>query len=154
MKQVVRWLLAVSLLIAMAGAARAQERGAPADAKQMVEEALVHIKQVGPTQAFQDFMVPGGKWHKKDIYLLCIDLDGTMTCSGANKAMVGKNLIDFKSADGQPLIKNLVDLAKTKGSGWVEYQWPHPQTGKMEAKRTYVAKIPGYDGLVGAGAYR
>lgn len=154
MKQAVRWLFAISLVIAMDGAARAQERGTPADAKQMVEEALVHIKQVGATQAFQDFMVPGGKWHKKDIYLFCIDLEGNMTCSGANKAMVGKNMLDFKSADGQPLIKNLVDLAKTKGSGWSEYQWPHPQTGKVEAKRAYVARIPGYDGLVGAGAYK
>ena len=154
MKQVANWLLVVFFVVATIGTARAEERGTPADAKQMVEDALVHIKQVGPAQAFQDFMVSGGKWHKKDIYLLCIDLQGNMTCSGANKALVGKNMLDFISADGQPLIKNMVDIAKTKGSGWVEYQWPHPQTGKMEAKRTYIAKIPSYDGLVGAGAYK
>jgi len=154
MKQVVRWLLAVSFVMAMAGAARAQERGTPADAKQMVEDALAHIKQVGPAQAFEDFSTPGGKWHKKDIYLFCYDLQGTCTCQGANKPMIGKNLIDFKSADGQPFIRNIVDIAKTKGSGWIEYQWPHPQTNKMEAKRAYIAKIPGYDGLVGSGAYK
>jgi len=154
MKSFLKCVVAAFFVMAMALAARAQERGTPADAKQMVEDALVHIKQVGPAQAFQDFMVPGGKWHKKDIYLLCIDLRGNMTCSGANKALVGKNMLDFTSADGQPLIKNMVDIAKTKGSGWVEDQWPHPQTGKMEAKRTYIAKIPSYDGLVGAGAYK
>lgn len=154
MKQVVRWLLAVSVVIAVAGTAPAQERGTPADAKQMVEDALAHIKQVGPAQAFEDFSTPGGKWHKKDIYLFCYDLEGTCTCQGTNRPMIGKNLIDFKSADGQPFVRNIVDIAKTKGNGWIEYQWPHPQTKKMEAKRAYIARIPGYDGLVGSGAYK
>ena len=86
MKQAVRWLFAVSFVIAVAVVARAQERGTPADAKQMVEDALAHIKQVGPAQAFEDFSTPGGKWHKKDIYLFCYDLQGTCTCQGANKA--------------------------------------------------------------------
>ncbi|MFI5090662.1 MAG: cache domain-containing protein [Terriglobales bacterium] len=154
MKQVVRWLFAVSFVIAVAVVARAQERGTPAEAKQMVEDALAHIKQVGTSQAFEDFSTPGGKWHKKDIYLFCYDLQGTCTCQGANRPMIGKNLLDFKSAAGQPFVRNIVDIAKTKGSGWIEYQWPHPQTNKMEAKRAYIAKIPGYDGLVGAGAYK
>jgi len=154
MKQAVRWLLAVFFVIAVAVVARAQERGTPADARQMVEEALAYIKQVGPAHALEEFSAPGGKWHKKDIYLFCYTLEGTSTCSGVNKAMIGKNLIDFKSADGQPLVKNFVDIAKTKGSGWIEFQWPHPQTGKMEAKRAWIARIPGYDGLVGSGAYK
>jgi hypothetical protein len=153
MKQMVRWLVAGFYVIAITLAAYGQERGTPADAKQMVEEALAHIKQVGTAQAFEDFSTPGGKWHKKDIYLFCYNWEGICTCQGANRPMVGKNLIEFKSADGQPLIKNFVDIAK-KGGGWIEYQWPHPQTNKMEAKRAYVARIPGYDGLVGAGAYK
>jgi signal transduction histidine kinase len=154
MKQVVRWLLAVSFVIAMTGAARAQDHGTEADAKQMVQEALAHIKQVGTARAFEDFNAPGEKWLKKDIYIYCINLDGTCTCHAAKTALVGKNLIDLKTADGEAFIKNMVDLAKTKGSGWVEYRWPHPQTGKMEAKRTYIAKIPGYDGFVASGAYK
>jgi len=154
MKQMLRWLVAGFFVVGMTLAAYGQERGTPADAKQMVEDALAHIKQVGPAQAFEDFSTPGGKWHKKDIYLFCYNLEGTCICQGANKALIGKNLIDFKSADGQPFIRNVVELAKAKGSGWIDYQWPHPQTNKLEAKRSYIARIPGYDGLVGAGAYK
>ena len=154
MKQAVRWLVAVVFVVAITGAARAQERGTEADAKQMVEEALAHIKQVGTARAFEDFDAPGEKWQKKDIYIFCFKLDGTCTCHAAKTALVGKNLLDIKTPEGESFIKNMADLARAKGSGWVEYHWPHPQTGKLEAKRAYIVKIPGYDGFIGAGAYK
>jgi cytochrome c len=155
MKQTLGYLMALVIAgIFVTGTALAQEqRGSSADAKQMVEHAIQHIQEVGTAKAFEDFSTPGGKWHNKDIYLFCYKMDGTNVCHGANKALIGKNLIDLKTADGQFLIKNLADIAKTKGSGWIDYQWPQPQTKKTEAKRAYVMKIPGYDGLVGAGCY-
>jgi cytochrome c len=155
MKQTQPYLLVLIIaVIFITGTALAEEpRGSNADAKQMVEQAIEHIKDVGTAKAFEDFSTPGGKWHNKDIYLFCYKMDGTNVCHGANKALIGKNLIDLKTADGQYLIKNLADIAKTKGSGWIDYQWPHPLTKKTESKRAYVIKIPGYDGLVGAGCY-
>lgn len=155
MKKTQQYLSAVLIAFTFitASAFAQEQRGSNADAKQMVEQALQHIKDVGATKAFEDFSTPGGKWHNKDIYLFCYKMDGSNVCHGANKALIGKNLIDLKTADGQFLIKNLVDIARTKGSGWIDYQWPHPQTKKTEAKRAYVMRIPGYDGLVGAGCY-
>jgi len=154
MKKLVNYVLLLSLCVfACVGVMGAEERGTPADAKKMVDEAIAHIKQVGPAKAFEDFSTPGGKWHNKDIYLFCYKTDGTNVCHGANKALIGKNLIELKTADGQLLIKNLINIAETKGSGWIDYQWPHPETKKTEAKKAYVAKIPGFDGLVGSGSY-
>lgn len=155
MKQTLQYFLAFVIgSLLFTGTTMAQElRGSNTDAKQMVEQAIQHIQDVGPAKAFEDFSTPGGKWHNKDIYLFCYKMDGTNVCHGANKALIGKNLIDLKTADGQFLIKNLADIAKTKGSGWIDYQWPQPQTKKTEAKRAYVMKIPHYDGLVGAGCY-
>jgi len=145
--------LITALLLMCNGLFAAEERGTQAEAKKMVQEALTHIKEVGPAKAFEDFSTPGGQWHNKDIYLFCYKTDGTNVCHGANKALIGKNLIELKTADGQLLIKNLINIAQTKGTGWIDYQWPHPTTKKTESKRAYVAKIPGYDGLVGAGVY-
>ena len=155
MRMTWKWILiAIAMMTLVCSAATtAEERGTPADAKKMVDEAVTHIKEVGTAKAFEDFSTPGGKWHNKDIYLFCYKTDGTNVCHGANKALIGKNLIDLKTADGQFLIKNLVTIAQTKGSGWIDYQWPHPETKKTEAKKAYVVKIPGYDGLVGAGSY-
>ena len=153
MKKVMHLLLAAAMLVVASGAIGAEERGTPNDAKKMVDEAILHIKDVGTAKAFEDFSTPGGKWHNKDIYLFCYKTDGTNVCHGANKALIGKNLIELKTADGQLLIQNLINIAQTKGAGWIDYQWPHPETKKTEAKKAYVAKIPGFDGLVGAGSY-
>ncbi len=155
MKQTLRYfpIIAIAVILIAATSFAEEPRGSSAEAKKMVEQAIDHVKEVGAVKAFDDFSAPGGKWHNKDIYLFCYKMDGTNVCHGANKALIGKNLIDLKTADGQFLIKNLVDIAQTKGSGWIDYQWPHPQTKKTESKRAYVMKLPGYDGLVGAGCY-
>ncbi|HVP64790.1 MAG TPA: cache domain-containing protein [candidate division Zixibacteria bacterium] len=154
MKQLLRILAVMILLAAWSFAAEPkEERGTPNDAKQMVNDAITHIKEVGLDKAYQDFSTPGGKWHNKDIYLFCYKFDGTNVCHGANKALIGKNLLDLKTADGQLLIQNLIDIAKNKGTGWITYQWPHPVTKKTETKKAYVARIPGTDALVGSGAY-
>jgi cytochrome c len=153
MKKVINLLLAMAMVVFASGAIGAEERGTPNDAKKMVDEAIVHIKDVGTAKAFEDFSTPGGKWHNKDIYLFCYKTDGTNVCHGANKALIGKNLIELKTADGQLLIQNLINIAQTKGAGWIDYQWPHPETKKTESKKAYVAKIPGFDGLVGSGSY-
>lgn len=145
---------AACLALAFLGAAQAQEHGTENEAKAMVEQALQAVKTLGAEQAFQEFSTPGGKWHAKDLYLFCYKLDGTNTCHGANKALIGKNLIDLQTADGQPLIKNMVGIAGSKGSGWIEYRWPHPQSKKLEDKKAWVARIPGYEGFLGVGVYR
>ena len=155
MKQGLHQLLAVTIAVMfVAGTVAGQEeRGSCAEAKKMVEEAIEHMNEVGTAKAFDDFSTQGGKWHNKDIYVFCYKMDGTNVCHGANRILIGKNLIDLKTADGQFLIRNLIDIGQSKGSGWIDYQWPHPQTKKTEAKRSYVIKIPGYDGIVGAGCY-
>jgi cytochrome c len=153
MWQLLRWSVVFILILAFGGAALGQKAGTAVEAKQMVQDALAYIKEVGPEKAFQDFSTPGGQWHNKDLYLFCYKLDGTNVCHGANTALIGKNLIDMKTADGQLLIRNFVTLVTTKGNGWVDYQWPHPQTKKTEAKRAFVIKVPGYDYLIGAGIY-
>jgi hypothetical protein len=155
MKQLFRLFLAISIVVTLiAGTALAQQHGTAAEAKQMVQEGLAYIAKVGPEKAFVDFSNTTGKWHNKDIYLFCYKSDGTCVCNGDNPVLLGKNLIDFRYADGQTHIKEMVDLANSKGSGWVDYPWPQPQTKKLEAKRSWVVKIPNYDGFIAAGIYK
>jgi signal transduction histidine kinase len=58
----------------------------------------------------------------------------------------------LKDVEGKPLIRQMVDIAKTKGNGWVEYKWPNPVTKSVEAKSSYVERVE--DVLVGAGIYK
>jgi cytochrome c len=147
-------LLAATLGLMNVTPTYASERGSAEEVKTMIDDALKHIKANGAEKAFQDFSTPGGKWQNKDIYLFAYKFDGVNVAHGANKALIGKNLLELKTADGQTLIKNMIDVAKTKGNGWIEYKWPHPQTKAIEDKKAYVVKIPEYEGLIGAGIYK
>jgi hypothetical protein len=69
MRTWLNWLIAIAILVALPPAVPAQARGNAAEAKQMVQDALAYVKQVGTDKAFEDFTVavPGGKWHQKDL---------------------------------------------------------------------------------------
>lgn len=148
--------IACLLLIqfAVAGAAFAQERGTADQAKALVEKGLAHIKAVGIEKAAEDFSNKDGKWHEKDLYIFVQKFDGATVAHGGNKGLVGKNMIELKDANGQTFIRSMIDTAKSKGSGWVDYVWTNPQSKKVEPKTTYVVKIPDYDGLIGVGIYK
>lgn len=155
MKSLFRMILAAAVSIGLwSGAAQAQENGTRDEAKAMVEAAIEHAKKVGPEQAFKDFTdKANATWHKKDLYVFAYTMEGVNVAHGANDKLVGKNLIELKDPEGKLLIKELRDTA-AKGGGWVEYEWPHPQTKKIESKVSYSKKMVNYEGFIGVGVYR
>jgi len=155
MKSFARWIFAaVAALGVLTGAAHAQDNGTRDEAKAMVDAAVDHVKKVGPDQAFKDFTNKENKtWQKKDLYVFAYNLEGLNVAHGANDKLVGKNLIELKDPEGKLLIKELRDTA-VKGGGWVEYEWPHPQSKKIESKISYARKLTNYEGFVGVGVYR
>jgi signal transduction histidine kinase len=120
----------------------------------MTDAAVEHVKKVGPEQAFKDFTNDKATWKKKDLYVMAYDMKGTVVGHGANEKLIGRNLMELKDPDGVAVIAELTKTAQGKGSGWVDYMWPHPETKKLEAKSTYVRKLLNYDGWVGVGVYR
>ena len=121
----------------------------------MIEVDHARLEQkVGPEQAFKDFTDKSNPaWHKKDLYVFAYTSQGVNVAHGVNEKLVGKNLIETTDPNGKFLIRELRDTA-ARGGGWVEYDWPHPQTRKVEAKTSYVRKTVGFDGFVGVGAYQ
>ena len=128
-------------------------KGSAAEAKAMAEKAVAHAKTVGTEKAFQDFM-NDPKWKDRDLYVYAGDFSGKMLSHGTNKALVGKEWMDLKDANGFELTKALIDVAKNKGSGWIDYVWANPLTKKTDAKTTFAIRIPGFDGYVAVGAYK
>jgi signal transduction histidine kinase len=146
---------AAASLALFAAPGMASDKGSKAEAEKMVAAALAHIKAVGAEQAFKDFSTKGGKWHDRDLYVFCWDYTGTALCHGGNEKLVGKNFIDLKDPDGKPLIRGLIDAAKSApGKGWVDYKWTNPVTKQVEAKTSWTVRIPGTDTLLGVGVYK
>ena len=146
-------LLTASLLgLVMAGSAQAADQGSAAEAEAMVKKAVAFIKANGPEKAYDEF-TNGKAFKDRDLYVIVYDLNGKNLAQGANPKLVGKDLIGLKDPDGKPLIQMFVDLAKSKGKGWVEgYKFLNPVSQKIEGKAMYLERVG--DTLVGCGIYK
>lgn len=145
-------------MLSMAGAlltalpAMAAEHGSRDEAVAMVKKATAYIKANGADKAYEE--ITSGKMFKdRDLYVIVYDLNGKNLAHGANAKLVGKDLLNLKDPDGFPLIQKFIELAKGKGSGWVEgYKFMNPVAQKMESKAMYLEKLG--DTLVGCGVYK
>lgn len=103
--------------------------------EQLVKSAVSFFKKNGPESTFATISNQHGPFIKGDIYMFAYDFDGVCVAHGQNGALVGQNLIDLTDSRGNFIIKALVELARTKGSGWYNYEWRH------EPKRSYVERV-------------
>ncbi len=103
--------------------------------KQLVRTAAAYFKQNGPEATFALMSNPKGPFVKGDIYMFAYDFKGIVVAHGQNPTLVGQNLIDLTDDRGKYIIRELIKIAKTKGKGWLDYDWRH------ELKRSYVERI-------------
>jgi signal transduction histidine kinase len=137
----------------IAPTAHAEERATPEQAIAFVNKGVAHYRQVGKEKAFADFAdVKNKQFHDRDLYMFVYDMKGINIAHGNNPKMVGKNLYEMKDGNGKPIIKGFIDLAKSGGSGWVDYMWPNPVNQNIEAKSSYIVKVD--DMIFGAGIYK
>jgi len=146
-------LLALGLLLAPTTGVASADKGTADEAKAMVEKAAALLKDSGPDKAFAAFDDPANKdFHDRDLYIFARSMDGNTVAHGANKGMIGHTNLDLKDADGKPYNKEMIDLASSKGSGWVDYRWVNPVSHKIEPKSSFIVKVGDY--VVGAGFYK
>lgn len=150
MKKVLAMVLAAVFFAA--GFAFSAEKGTGKEAKIMVEKGIDYIKAHGKKAAFAEFSNPKGKFINKDLYLFALDFKGITLAQGGNPKLVGKNMINVRDADQKYFIKDMIALAKTKGSGWLDYKWTNPITKKVEDKSTYIQRYA--DFFIGCGIYK
>ena len=133
-------------------AAVAADNGSAEEATALVKKAVAYLKANGREKAFAEFNSPSGQFKDRDLYIFINDMNGKMWAQGANPKLIGKNLIDIKDVDGKYFIKDFIELAGTKGKGWVDYKWPNPVSKAVEQKSTYVEKVD--DLVIGCGIYK
>lgn len=140
-------------LLAASGAALAADKGTADEAVAMVKRAVAMVKAEGKEKTFAAISDPANTaFHDRDLYVYVYDLNGVALAHGNNPKMVGKPLIGLKDIEGKPLIKDMVDIAKTQGKGWVDFKWPNPVTKAVESKSGYVERVD--DFLIGSGVYK
>jgi cytochrome c len=121
------------------------------EAQALVEEAYDYVKKVGKQKALTEFSNPIGLFSRGELYIFAHEMKGTMIAHGFSTALVNKNNYDLKDAKGKFFVREMINLANTKGEGWVEYYWENPMTKIIQVKRTYIKKVD--DFFVGCGVF-
>ena len=143
------------LMLTAPGATLAAEQGSRDEAVALVKKAAAYLKDNGKAKALAEFNKPSGQFIDRDLYIFAYSAngDGTNLADGANSALVGKNLIDLRDADGKAIVKTFIEVGNSKtGSGWVEYKWANPLTKAVQPKASYIEKSG--DLLLGSGVYK
>jgi cytochrome c len=123
------------------------------------KEAAQFIIEKGQEAALLELNKKDGKFVWKDSYVFVIDFAGTHLTHPLRPELVGKNVLEWK-VDGRFVVKEFIEVAKTKGEGSVEYMYPTPEELKkpekeriLSKKVTYIYRVPGKDMFVGAGVF-
>jgi cytochrome c len=117
----------------------------------VVKKAVEFYKANGKEKALVEFNKKDGQFAKGEDYVDVHDLNGVCVAHPISPAKVGLNRLDQSDSAGKFYVKDLVDAAKQKPSGWIEYVMKNPTTGKLQNKTAYWEM---HDGLIfKAGTY-
>jgi signal transduction histidine kinase len=149
---IIRHLLIPGLIF---GSTLLQAQESMARAQALVKEAVAFARKNGKAALLRETNQGHGRFHAKhgdDLYIFVYDLNGVCQAIGFQSQLAGLNRWGLRDPDGKFFLQEMIHAARTKGSGWVDYKYPHPTTGKIEAKTSYVESLDGW--VVGCGAYK
>ena len=120
----------------------------------MVRDAVAQVEKNGEA-AFGLFHDRTGPFIAKDAYIFVIDPSGVDLVNPGFPNLEGRNILDVKDTQGKMLIREMLRVVETSGSGWVDYMWPKPGESVSTQKYAYVSKAKMGDEwvLVGCGVY-
>jgi signal transduction histidine kinase len=129
------WIIIALLTSCVAHAAPSEK-----DAVALAEKGAQFVRAHGKAEMIARINSKDPEFNQGALYLAMRDLQG-ITVAHPTTALIGKNLLDVPDADGKLFRQEMVALAKGAGHGWVDYKFRNPETGKVEAKRTYVLRV-------------
>lgn len=106
----------------------------------LLERAVRHVEQNGE-KGTADFSRQAN-FVDRDLYAYAVRLDGRFLASGGSSAaLIGDNVLDYTDIDGKAFFREMIELAKAKGGGQVEYRWFNPADSRGEPKVTLFRKV-------------
>lgn len=151
MKSTFKSLLIATILTALPLAGAMAAAPTKDEVVAVVKKAAEFYKANGREKALVEFNKKDGLFAKGEDYVDVHDLNGVCVAHPISPAKVGVNRLDLTDSAGKFYVKELVETAKQKPSGWIEYVMKNPVSGKLENKTAYWEV---HDGLIlKAGTY-
>ena len=131
----------------------------------LCKDAAKFINEKGVDAAIAEIGNKEGKFVTKNTYVILMDFEGNRLAHPVpHGESQGRqvNLFNYKDTTGKLFVQEYIEVAKTKGEGWVEYMYPTPEElkkptpmkeKKSSKKISYVYRVPGKDLMVIAGYF-
>jgi cytochrome c len=147
-------LFAATLCLALASAsAAAAVEPTEKDAIAMAERGAALVKAKGKDEMMKRINAKDPDFVQGSLYVDMRDVKtGIVPAHPFNPSIVGKDLTDVPDANGKKYRREIIELAASKGKGWVDYQYKNPTSGKIEPKTTYILLVDGV--VLEAGLYK
>jgi cytochrome c len=109
-------------------------------AQVLLGQAVEHYRAVGDA-ALAEFGRQG-RFIDKELYVYVLASDGTMLTSGGSSAsLIGRNVSAMRDVAGKPFFAEMLEIAKTRGSGHVEYRWLNWVDNTVQRKQAYFERV-------------
>ncbi len=155
MKKVLTFILVLLLGVCFVGLVVASEKATKDECVVKCKDAAKLVKEKGLETALNNLKDRNGAFVWKDSYVFCINLEtAKMLAHPIKPKLIGKMLMGIKDVNGKMFFVEYINLAKSKGEGWVDYMWPKPGEKKPSPKLTYVYRVPGENVVMLAGIYK
>jgi methyl-accepting chemotaxis protein len=110
-------------------------------------EITEQVARATALAALQDLRYRGSE------YMFVLDLDAVMVMHPIRADLVGVNQIDATDPNGKFIFRDMVDLAKSRGAGFVEYQWIRSADTPAVDKLSYIKLFEPWGWVIGTGVY-
>lgn len=87
-------------------------------------------------------------------YIWVISNDGFMVRHPIATDLDGKNLIDLPDPTGSKIWVESINITRTKGEGYINYQWPKPGSSEKLDKISFIRAFEPWGWIVGTGIYK
>jgi hypothetical protein len=147
-------ILSAVILACSSAAKAADEFGTAAEARAMLDRAILELK-ADPAGAIVKFNRPDGGYRDRDLYVFCIDATTALRVAHVITESIGKDLRLTTERDGSPLGQKIFDAVHTVREGeiaTVSYNWPRPGSTTPVGKESYVTRIGNFG--CGVGFYK
>ena len=118
----------------------------------LVKKAVSFYKANGPEKLIEEVSNPKGQFVDGAFYVFAMDQDVVMLAHPHNASLIGQPQVAVKDVDGKYMTREMMEIANSKGSGWIDYRFKNPKTSEIAAKSTYFELSDGI--IIACGVYR
>lgn len=120
----------------------------------LVKAAIQYYQTYGKETVIAAINNLHGPFVKGRYYVFMIDLKGITLAHAVNPYLVNRSILNVSDTDGKFFMKEMLDLAKSQGSGWVDYKWVDPENQMIESKSSYIERVKNADIFFSCGIYK